>query len=315
MIDVGTNVIVVASSLSKGKTGPRIGSSGFTLGDDLAFTYKGCPLYPKYNKHLSTLFFPQKIIFTNFGFESKLRIEEKLVIGALPMPLPGKNFGKSLLHLINNLQHNCLRSKKWRETVNSEIYTVFNWKNKPICLIVPNTHPKQIETGSIVLFRAWLKAMLKSKQTSNYIFNVPLNRSGIDTKTINTLMSLFINSSKFNEVSDTFLMEHRKSIINTITWLKTVNIQHKTNTQIKNIKGLLINKKLEKKSNMEIISRIIFNPIFDKFYMTMKETSNKLETFHTVTMKNKILILMNNMLAVKAELAKLSTQIEKQIIR
>lgn len=315
MFNVGTRVIVIASSINSEKTGPRIGSSGFVCGNSLKCIFQNDDLCPKYNRSLSTLFFPQKIVFTNFGFETKLRIEEKLVVCALPMPLhSGKGFNSYLTYMLTDIIQSGLYNKKWRDAIEAE----YGWCRKPICIVIPDICPKHIGSGDIILFKAWLKVMLKSSQISNCLFNLPLNllkekiNYKIDHKIVNTLVGMSVSQRKFDNVENSFLKQYQKDIIYTIVLLNTINnAQQKAVIQTKRINDMLIQSRLKKRI-IEILSNIIFSPIFDKLYndvkkrkkITTKNRNTKALTENEAT-KDKIIALMNNMLTVKNELINL----------
>jgi hypothetical protein len=313
MFNIGTKVVVVASSINSEKTGPRVGSSGFVHGNSLKCAFHNDDLCPKYNRSLSTLFFPQKIIFTNFGFEEKLRIEEKLVVCVLPIPLHnGKGFTPYLTYRLTDIMQNGLHNKRWQNAVEAE----YGWCHKPICIVIPDTYPKHIGNGDIILFRAWLKAMLKSRQISNCLFNLSLNllkekvNYEINHKIVNTLVGMTASQCKFDNVKDEFLEQYRKDIIYTIVLLNTINnSQQKAIIQTKQISDMLIQSRFKtrfKKKAIEILSNIMFSPIFDKLYNNKKgiTTKNKITTEDEVA-KKKIVALMEDMLIVKDKLINL----------
>jgi hypothetical protein len=297
MFNFGTNITVAASSLVKNKTGPRVGSLGFMSGN-----YK-LP-FPKYiNKGFSTLFIPQKIVFTNFGFETKPRIEEKIVIGILPIPPTDKSSDKEIDKLFtetcNNLHH-----QKWQKAV----MNVYNWKCKPICLIIPNTNPEQLLNESNTMFIAWVKAVLKSSYMCNILDSVLSKNLSIFKKKfklnpsiIEILLRMSANAEIFNNKIDALSKQHRREIIYTISWLNTLNIQHNIVTYMKEFKTALIprnGQRFNRRRGIETVGKIIFSPLFYKLRiyaktMKIKEVIEFMNTMDIVRAKSVNLLLQS----------------------
>ena len=293
MFNFGTNVVVRASSLTKGKSGPRVGSQGF-----ISSNYK-MPS-PKYvNKGLSTLFIPQRIVFVNFGFETKLRIEEKVIIGILPIPPTDKKSDKEIdrffAETCNNLHH-----QKWQKTVMS----IYNWKCKPICLIIPNTNPKQLLDENNIIFAAWIKTVLKSNYMCNILSNMLSRSSNIFRKKIKLnlpiieiLLRMSANTEMFNDKIDMLSEQYKEETIYIVSWLNTINIQHNVVTQMERFKNILVSRdghKFSRKRGIETIGKIIFSPLFYKLCIYAKTTKRK-----------EVIEFMNTMTVVRAKSANL----------
>lgn len=289
MFNFGTNIVVMASSLIKGKSGPRTGSQGFISGN-----YK-MPS-PKYiNKGLSALFIPQRVLFTNFGFETKLRIEEKIIIGILPIPPTDKNSDKEVdkffAETCNNLHH-----QKWQEAV----MNTYNWECKPICLVIPNKNPKQLFDENDIIFTAWIKAVLKSSYMRHILSDVLSRNPNIFRKkfklnlpVIEMLLRISANTETFNDKVGILSKQYRKETIYIISWLNTINIQHNITIQMKKFKDILIPRnghKFNRKRGVETVGKIIFSPLFYKLYIYIKTTKRK-----------EVIKFMNDMAIVRAK--------------
>lgn len=297
MFSAGTKVVVIASSISSEKTGPRVGSSGFVYGNNLKCAFQNNDLCPKYSRVLSTLFSPQRIIFTNFGFELKHRMEEKLVMCILPMSLHNRGFNTYLTYMLTDIIQNGLHNKKWQDAMEA----MYNYHRRPICLVIPDTCPKPIKSTDIILFKAWLKAMLKSKQISNCLYDLsPKLLKKIDLKIVDTLVGMSISQRRFNNVEDKFLEQYQKDIMYTIALLNTINnSQQRAIIQTRQISDILVRSELKRRT-IEILSNITFSPIFNKLYDNTKKV-----TIENEVAKNRIIPLMNNMLTVKNKLINL----------
>lgn len=293
MFNFGTNVVVRASSLTKGKSGPRVGSQGF-----MSSNYK-MPS-PKYiNKGLSALFIPQRVIFTNFGFETKLRIEEKTIIGILPIPPIDKNSDKEIDRLFTETCNN-LHYQKWQKAVMS----AYNWKCKPICFITPNTNPKQLLDKNSVIFTAWIKTVLKSGYMCSILSNMLSKNPNIFKKKfklnlsiIEILLRMSANTETFDDKIDMLSKRYREETIHIISWLNTINIQHNIVTHMKKFKDILISRdgrKFSRKRGIETIGKIIFSPLFYKLCIYAKTTKKK-----------EVIEFMNTMAVVRVKSANL----------
>lgn len=289
MFNFGTNVVVRASSLVKEKSGPRVGSRGFMSGN-----YK-MPS-PKYiNKELSVLFVPQRVVFTNFGFETKLRIEEKIIIGILPIPPTGKNSDKEIdkffAETCNNLHH-----QKWQKAV----MNIYNWKCKPICFITPSKNPKQLLTEDSIIFTAWVKTVLRSGYMCNALsnmlsknLNIFKKKFGLNLSIIEILLRMSANTETFDDKIDMLSERYRKETIYIISWLNTINAQHNITAQMKRFKDVLVSRdgrKFNRRRGIETIGKIIFSPLFYKLCIHAKTTKRK-----------EVIEFMNDMAIVRAK--------------
>ena len=294
MFNSGTNIIVAASSLAKNKSGPRVGSSGF-----VSESYNMPP--PKYmGKELSVLFIPQRVIFTNFGFGTKLRIEEKIIIGILPIPPVNKNFNEEIDKLFTKIYSGDLYHQKWQDV----IMNVYNWKCKPICFIVPHTNQKCLINGKDVIFIAWVKTVLKSRYMCAILSEVLSKNSNIFEKkfklnisVIEILLRLSANAEKFDDKITILLKHYRKETIRTISWLNTINVQHNIATQVKRFKDIFTprnGQKFDRKRGIETVGKIIFSPLFYKLHTYTKNTERK-----------EVIEFMDNMAVVRAKSANL----------
>ncbi|MEA3296172.1 MAG: hypothetical protein U9Q27_03490 [Patescibacteria group bacterium] len=289
MFNFGTNVIVLASSLTKNKSGPRIGSVGFTSG-----VRKLPP--PVYTNKM--LLFPQRIIFTNFGFETKLRVEEKIVVGILPIPIVNKNYNDEVNKLFIKISNNYLQHEKWKKIVKN----VYNWKCKPICFVVPNANSKQIINKNDTMFIAWLEAVLKSNQIrdmlSNILFkeyNILKKKFKLNIPIIELLLRIpsFNNIKKVNKEISILLKTCKKDTMQIIRWANTINIQHNVNIEMEKLKNVLIPKngtKFNKEHAVKIISRFMFTPLFRMLCIYSESTKRK-----------EVIEFMGNMDTVKAK--------------
>lgn len=297
MFDLGTNVVIAASSLTKGKAGPRTGSFGFAFENDIELDrilHADSNLWPLpvYDEALSTLLLPKRIMFTNFGNDSKLRIEEKSVICALPVPLHNNNFNKCLDKMLINIKHGNLSDKKWKEAV----HRIFKRNSIPVCVVIPNIKPIELVNCDIIIFRAWLKTILKAPQFSDHLFKTLSQFSYMkkETAMINFLIKKR-NNLKFSD--NETLRRFRKDIIHTVTLLKTINVQHTFNKQRKKINKILMRQKYSKEVYAKIFSNTLFNPMFDKLYSNMT--------------KPDVLAFMNNMMTLKSRLIGLLPMVNK----
>lgn len=290
MFNSGINVVVVASSLAKNKSGPRVGSSGF-----MSESYN-MPL-PRYmNKGLSVLFIPQRIIFTSFGFETKLRIEEKVIVGILPIPPTDKTSNEEINELFIKIYNSGLHHQKWQNAVMS----IYNWKCKPICFVVPSTSPKRLVDGNDIIFKAWVKTVLKSNHICTILSNMLSKSPNIFEKKfrlnisiIETLLRISANAEKFDDRIDILLKHYRKETIRTISLLNTINVQHNIITQIKKFKEVFIprdGRRFNRKRGIETIGKIIFSPLFYKLHIYAKTTKRK-----------EVIEFMDNMAVVRAK--------------
>lgn len=288
MFNSGTNIVVVASSLAKDKFGPKVGSLGFALEE----RKMPSPIY--INKEI--LLFPQRVIFTNFGFETKLRIEEKIIVGILPIPTANGNFDKEVDKLFAKICNNDLHHQKWQET----IMNTYNWKCKPICFVVPNTNPKQIINGNDVIFTAWIKSVLKSNCIRNLLSetlsknpNILKKKFRLNISIIEILLRMSANTEKFDNNVNVLLKRHRKEAIRVIKWMSVIDTQHNVITQMKLVKDILIPRngcKFNRKRGIEIISGFIFSPLFHTLCIYVKKTKRK-----------EVIEFMDNMAVVRAK--------------
>ena len=289
MFNFGMNIVVAASSLTKNKTGPRIGSVGFVSGN-----YK-LPS-PKYiDKEFPALLIPQRVIFTNFGFETKLRVEEKVIIGILPIPAFNKSFNEETTRLFTEI-HGNLQHKRWQKI----IMNIYNWKCKPICLVVPNIVPKQPIDKNNAIFIAWTKAVLKSGYVCNILSdmlsknpNIFKKKFGLNISIIETLLRMSANTEKFNDKIDILLKRYKEETIHIISWLNTIIVQHNVAIQMKRFEDILIPRRgnrFNRKRGIETIGKIIFSPLFYKLCLYAKTTKRK-----------EIIEFMDNMAVVRAK--------------
>lgn len=290
MFNLGTNIVIVASSLVKGETGPRTGSFGFALessNDNLRQS-------SVYNRSLSTLFSPEKIMFTSFGNDSKLRIEEKTVMCALPIPLYNSNFNKHLDKMLISIKHGGLYNKKWKDAVH---YT-FKRSSIPICIVIPNVRPVNLTDCDITIFKAWLKTILKAPRFSDHLFRTLSQFSYIkkNTNIINFLIKKRNNLEFFDDDDET-LQKFRKNIVRTVALLKTINVQHTFNKQKEDINKALTGQKPNKEMYAKIFSNILFSPMFDELYNNITRSD--------------ILVFMNNIAVLKSRLISLSPRANK----
>lgn len=290
MFNSGINVIVVASSLTKDKSGPRVGSSGF-----MSESYN-MPS-PKYmDKGLSVLFVPQRIIFTNFGFETKLRMEEKVIISILPIPPTGKNSNEEIDKLFAKIHNGDLHHQKWQDAVMS----IYSWKCKPICLVVPNINPERLTDGNDIIFKAWVKTVLKPNHMCAILSNVLSKNPDVfkkkfkfDISIIEALLRMSANAEKFDDKINTLLKHFRHETISTISWLNTINVQHNITTQIKKFKEVFIprdGRRFNRRRGIETIGKIIFSPLFYRLHIYAKTTKRK-----------EVIEFMDNMAVVRAK--------------
>jgi hypothetical protein len=132
MFDVGQKLIILASSIKNGTTGPRKGSIGFSCGTTGGNTFVISDVFP--NTHF--IINVNNMIFSRFGFEKKNRAESKNIIAVLPIFIDKQGLvaNTNINNVIKNIESPAFIMEKLKPMLSMYVQKPTSY---PICVLAP----------------------------------------------------------------------------------------------------------------------------------------------------------------------------------